>query len=148
MESTAGIGCVVDLDQLGRVGGNFRRLGRDRHHRLAREPHPIDGDQGTVLDGMPVVGIDVEHIVAGHDGDHARKRSGGARVDAGDLRGGVRAADQLAVDHAGDHQIAGELRFADRLVTRVDAGNVLADGHALPAFRRAAARSTASMMFQ
>ena len=63
---------VVDLDQLGGVGGDFRGLGGDRHHRLAREPHPIDGDQGAVLDGMPVVGIDVEHIVARHDGDYTR----------------------------------------------------------------------------
>src|SRR3712207_7096452 len=52
--------------------GDGERLSRHGDDRLAGKAHLVDRDQRPVLDGVPIVGVDVEDVLAGE-----------YRVDAG-----------------------------------------------------------------
>ena len=99
---------------------------------------------------MPVVRIDVEHIVAGHDGNHTRRARSAARAfDASDLLGAhMDSRDQSFRMHAGKKQIAGRIWVSPIALGRASMRNILTDGHALPSFNRLPPAPTASMMFQ
>ena len=77
---------VGDVHQRHRLVRDRECLRRDGHHRFAHEADPVDGQDGAVLEGMPVVGICRGQRLPGHDGDHARYRRGASGVDADDTR--------------------------------------------------------------
>ncbi len=119
---------VVDVDESDRLVGGDRVLGGDGDDRFAHEADAVDGEDGTVLQGVTVVGIGRRQIAAGHDGDNAGERFGAAGVDGADAGVGVGAAQDAAVGHAVQAEIAGEIGFAGDLGDGVDARGVVADG--------------------
>jgi hypothetical protein len=108
---------VVDLDQLGGARGDLRRLGGDGCHRLTLEAHTAvrqhglrgeDGAGGGLSHaaGQFHAELVARHVPRGEYRDHARQRARGFRVEADDARRGVGAADDPAVEHAGQRQVA------------------------------------------
>src|SRR5262249_53614202 len=65
--------------------------------------------------------------LVGEDGGHAGQGQGRPRVDRGDARGGVGAAHDEAVEHAGHRVVAGVDRPPPHLLPRVGPRRALAD---------------------
>ncbi len=59
---------ILDLDQGLRLLRRDLILGGDGRKRLADESDPINGQQGSIFDRVPVVGIDVPHFLSGKYG--------------------------------------------------------------------------------
>ncbi len=106
----------------GRLRGRLVH-GRDRGHRLAREPDPVDGHDGPVLDGVAPVRVDVQDVRAREHGDDARHRERRRGVDGHDPGVGHRAAQHLAVEHPGHAHVAHVPGIATQLVVRVHAAH-------------------------
>ena len=104
---------------------------------LAAEPHLLVG---------------LREIPAGDDRLDARQRLGGRRVDRDDARVRVRAADDRAVEHAGEREVGAEVGASGHLVGAVVADRPrtdvreLAGAHAVTFRISAAASSTARII--
>ena len=101
---------IVDLDQLGCVLGFRQCVGNHHRHRIADVAHAVDDQRRPLrsvhrltVGSLPRhVGLGHaepvgNHVVAGEDGDHARRRGRGLRIDGPDLRVGVRRAHEHGV---------------------------------------------------
>ena len=84
---------VVDLDELGRVLGLRLGLGDDHDDRIADVPHlalrqgrvrRLDHDRAVLVLDLPAAGDAAQpvggHVVAGQDGEHARRRERAAEA--------------------------------------------------------------------
>jgi hypothetical protein len=98
---------VVDVDQLDGVLGDVRRLRDDGRDLLPLEAHLVRGENGLCIagerrhPGQVVLG---EELARDH-GDDARESLGARGVDRRDARVGVRAAQELEVEHARQRQV-------------------------------------------
>ena len=127
---------VVDVDELERVACGVAVLGDDEGDLLALEAHLVGGEDGEGVvrqRGDPRQAERLEHR-AGDDGLHLRVRLGGRGVDALDARVRERAAQDGAVQHAGQHDVV------DVVALAADEAGVLLAEHAAEAdgFRRRA----------
>ena len=117
---------ILDIDQ---IEGFERRqfVARDhRRNRVAHEADAVGGERVLVLaDRQDAVGD--WKIAAGEHQVHARMRHRPRRIDAYHARVRHRRAEQLAVKHARQHDVVGELRLSRHLRPRVDATSWLAD---------------------
>ena len=119
---------VRDVDEGDGLVGDRGALRGNSDDRLAHEADAVDGEDRPILQGVTVVGVDRRQIAARHHRDHAGERFGTARVDAGDAGVGVRAAQEPAVGHPVQAEIARELGLARHLGDGVDARRVMPDG--------------------
>jgi hypothetical protein len=105
--------------------GLLRRLlvhGGDGGGRLAGEADAIVQEVGPIApDG------DLRRVVVRDDRLDARERLGPARVDAGDARVGVRAAEDAGDEHARQLEVGGVLRLTGDALDRVDDRSISAD---------------------
>ena len=118
---------VRDLDQLEGLGGGALALGDHGGHGLALVARDLDGEDGAVAEGRTVVRIAPVQIGAGDDGTHAGRGPGAGDVHAEDLRVGVRRAEQLRVERAGQLHVRDIARAPRHLLGRVDAPHRLPD---------------------
>jgi hypothetical protein len=98
---------VADVHQFGGVLGYVPAVRDDQRDRIARETRLALGERrprrirhrlpGAGVPGFAHVGVEVG---GGEDGVHAGQPERGGRVDAGDARPGVRAADEAGMQHA------------------------------------------------
>ncbi len=140
---------VVDLDQLEGVGRDFVRYRRHRRDRvthierlLAR--HDVAAVEAQVLDaeGGRLVPWELDEVLADHDGLHAGQRQGLVEVDGPDAGMGVRAAQDLAPEHAGQGEVGSEGSTSRHLVDAVGPRRPLADPLVVRAVCAIAAVST------
>ncbi len=105
---------VAHLDQSRRVLGFGARRGRHRRDGLAHPARAVHGD-GVLRRGFEALHVrqhtdpgraDLGQLGACHHGDDARRRSRGARVDAGNARMGVGRAHEGDVNHARQRHVA------------------------------------------
>ncbi len=114
---------VIDHDlPEGGLGGGLVH-GRDRCHRLAREPDPVDGHDGPVLDGVAPVGVDVQDVRTREHRDDARHRKRACDVYGHDPGMSHRAPEHLAVQHPGHAHVTDVAGIATQLVVRVHAAH-------------------------
>ncbi len=142
---------VVDGDELGGLGGGLRALGHDEGDALADVAHAPDRQDGMgrhehgravapvarheVGKGAEAVGLGVG---AGQDGEDARVRQRGGRVDAEDVRVGPRRAEHVGVGLAGEAQVVDERALAPQEARVLQPRDGLADAE-LPQVRSSAA---------
>ncbi len=125
---------VVDLDQFAgfrrdrlcggddrrdRMAGEQRFLAR--HHIAAHPAHVLDAEHDRLVDRK------IHNVARGDHRLDARHRLRLRDVDAPDARVRMRAAQNLAPDHAGHRGIGGEGRASRDLVGAVGANGALAD---------------------
>jgi hypothetical protein len=133
---------VLDAHALGRLGGDLGRLGRDGHDGLALEAHASLGQHGLRREngagrrfghaaGQFHAERVLRHVGVREHRDDTAQRARLARVDADDARGGVGAADDRAVEHAGHGEVARVDGAAVDLLPGVRPGLGSAD-HAMP----------------
>jgi len=143
---------VLRLDRgQGRLRGLEGDRG-DRRHRLAHVADHVRGEDRLVLHRGAVA--DVGRVGRGDDRAHAGDARGARGVEPHQTGVRLRAAEDLAVEHAGQREVRRVDRAARHLARRVDARKRLAgdpgpgahDATAPPAIRLAAA-STASTIF-
>ena len=98
---------VVDRDQFGRLVRELRGGGRHDRHRLAHVADPVGGQHrhdhlelGQAAAG-PLHDLVARHVSRGEHGEDAGQRTRRGHLDAGDAGAGHRAADDPAVQHAG-----------------------------------------------
>ena len=105
---------VVDLDQLGPVGGRVRVGGDDRGHLLALVADLVGGQHGlgVARQGRHPGQVVGGHQLAGHHGQHAVHRCRSLGVDAVDARVGHRRAHQRHVQHPGQCDVVEEVSLA------------------------------------
>jgi hypothetical protein len=128
---------VVDRRQLLVFGDDLlhgllgdMRIGREHDRdRLAHEAHLVDREDRLVVECRPIIGMrdDGADVVRGDDAEDARdllRRAGVDRLDAA-MRDG--AAEDLAIQHAGQAQIVGVFGAARDLVARLQARQRTAD---------------------
>ena len=126
---------VIDLDQLagfrcdrfrGRGDGCYGVAGEQRlvarHHVAAHPAHVLDAQHDRAL-----LDREIDDVARGDDGLYARQffRLGG--IDRFDARMRMRAAQNLAPDHAWHGGVGGELGAARDLVHAIRANGALAD---------------------
>jgi hypothetical protein len=117
---------VLDVDQVERVTRRVAILGDDERDLLAVEAHLVGGEHrlGVVRQrGHPGEAERLERR-AGDDGVHLRVRLGLGGVDRHDPRVRVRAAQDRAVEHAG------QLDVVDVVAVAADEAHVLLAEHA------------------
>ena len=107
---------VIDLDQFQRLLGDGGRGGRHRGDRMALVAHVAAAHHH--LRAHLVRGLGGK-IVAGHHREHAVERFRGAGVDRADAGVGVRAAQHLAVQHAGQVEVGAVVGAAGHLVDTI-----------------------------
>ena len=92
---------VVHLDQLERVLRDVRRLGDHARDLLPLVAHLVGDEHGlrVARQRRHPGEVVLRHQLARDDGDDARQRLGGRRVDRAQARVGVRAAQDLHVEH-------------------------------------------------
>ena len=140
---------VLDGDRVDGRESRRVRLGRDRGDRLAVEADLVDRDDRPVLDRVAEVRVDVVEVGAGEHADHAGYLLGCGGADRADACVRDRAAEDTAVEHSRDEQVADELCLTAHLLVGVEPGVRTADlrldadrlRHATPA-----SSATASMM--
>jgi hypothetical protein len=98
---------VVDDDRLARVLGDVGVVGDDGGDLLALEAHLVGGQHrlGVVAQGGHPREVAGRHHLAGEHQPDARDVPGLARVDGADPGVGDRAAQDLHVQHAGQHDV-------------------------------------------
>jgi hypothetical protein len=102
----------LDVDQLERGHGLRQRFGCDARHR------------GTLEVGLL---LDPGHLSRPDDAEHAGRGRRRGEVDPSHLRARVRAAQQRALEHARELDVAGVARLAAGLLVTVEARRVPAD---------------------
>ena len=107
----------LDLDQLERRPSLRERLGRDAGDRAAFEVRLV---------------VDADDLAGADDGEHAGRGRGGAEVDPLDPRPRVRAAQDRALEHPGELDVARVAGLAARLLVAVEPWCVLADDRTRP----------------
>ena len=114
---------VLNVDRLARVLGDVRVVGDHAGHFLALEPHLVGGQ-----DGLGVVGerrhprqVAGGHHLAGEHEAHSGYLPRPARVDRLDPRVRHRAAQDLHVQHAGQHDVVGVVALAPDETVVLDA---------------------------
>ena len=115
---------VVDLDQLGRGFRLLARFGHDHRHGVADMAHLALGEhrahrlghRRAVLRGDEPAARQAAYgglkIGAGVDRRDTRRRQGLGRIDAGNLRMGMRAAQQAGLELAGPVDVVGVFALA------------------------------------
>ncbi len=101
---------VAHVDGFHRVARRVARLGDDRRHGFADEAHGVDGERMArrrrrrravgapeVRGGRQRLHAGAHEVGAGHDGDDARHRGRGLRVDAENARVRIRRAQEQHV---------------------------------------------------
>ena len=125
---------VVDLDQLAGLGrdrlggggdGRDRMAGEQRllarHHVAAHPAHVLDAEHHRLVDR------EVDDVARGDHRLHAGQRLRLRGVDRLDARMRMRAAQDLAPDHAGHGGVGGKGRASGDLVDAVGTNGALAD---------------------
>ena len=107
----------LDLDQLERRPCLLQRLGRDSRHRGAFEMRFL---------------LDPGHLSRPDDAEHAGRRRRRGEIDAAYLRARVRAAQERALEHPGELDVAGVAGLPARLLVAVEARRVPADDRTRP----------------
>ena len=105
---------VVDLDRLARVLGDVRVVRDDAGHLLALEPHLVGGQHRLRVIGQRRHPGEVprRHHLPGEDQVNAGDLPCPAGVDRLDARVRQRAAQDLHVQHAGQHDVIGVVALA------------------------------------
>jgi hypothetical protein len=117
---------VVDLHRRSGAAGLLRVLGRHKRDRLAEVAHLAHGQDGLVGELEPVALL-TRNVPVREDGVDAGHALGLRGADALHLRGGVRAADGVAVEHPRGEEVARVGELAGDLGDGVDPANGLAD---------------------
>ena len=130
-ERVSGVGdraqrLVLHGDAAERGGGRLLAGRGDGRHGIAHEPHLLEGERVLILTDREDPKRDREVLTRKH-GLHTRKRGGSRRVDRDDAGVGMRAAQQLRVQHPGQEQVVRELRGARHFGRGVDLAECLAD---------------------
>ena len=112
---------VLDLDQVERLLGDGQLVRGHRGHRLADEDHPIDGEHR--MGARRGFLLQMRDVGGGEHGAHARQRFGLARVDADDLGVGMRAPEELRLQHAARLDVGDVLDVTRDLVRAVGTGD-------------------------
>jgi hypothetical protein len=115
---------VLDVDQLQRLLGDGRGLGRHRRDLVADAAHRADLERQLVVREAEGVLLDVG---AGDDRQHARQRDGAPGVDPHQPRVRVARAEDLAVDQPRQVEVVQEARAPGDLVGPVALGDAGAD---------------------
>ena len=106
---------VIDLDELERLPHGVRVIRSQRRHLVPHEPH-TGVQYGQV--GAQFAGRNVER--SDHRAD-ARQRFGGGCIHGFDVRVGMRAAENPAVEHTGELEVGGIERLSRQLFSQVTA---------------------------
>jgi hypothetical protein len=153
-----GQGVVLDLDLSGAVG---RRVAAGRQHRgdlLGLVHHLLDRQHhlGVRHQGRHPVQVVLGEVLAGDDGQHAGHRQRLAGIDLHDPGVGVRAADDVQVQHPGKLDVvdvgpstADEARVLlalERVAHAADFGRRARVHHAPPAIFAAACWTALTML--
>ncbi len=131
---------VVDVDQLAGVLGDVGGLGDHRRHLLALEAHLVRGENGlrVAREGRHPGEVVLRHQLSGDDRDDALDRLRARGVDRVDAGVRERAAQELQMEHPGQHDVvevvalaADEAGILEPLDGVPDAADdlVFADGH-------------------
>ena len=123
---------VVGFDQLRGALGDVRIGGEHDRDRLTDIAHLVEREDRLVVKRGAVIGLRDERadILAGDDPVHAGKRPRRAGLDARDAAMRNGAADDLAVQHAGETQAVHVFGPAGDLGPRFQPGNAATDlGH-------------------
>ena len=125
---------VVDLYGRGGAAGLLRVLGGDERDRLAEVAHLVHGQDGLVgeLESVALFAGNVAVREDSVNAGHALRLRG---ADALHLRGRVRAADGVAVEHPRGEEVARVGELAGDLGDGVDAADGLADAAELESAR-------------
>ena len=131
---------VFGDDQLRRLLGDMRIGGEHHRDRLADVAHLVDRQDRLVVECRPVIGLrdDLAHVVDGDDAIDAGHLLGRAGVDRLDAAVRDRAAEDLAVQHAGQPHGVGVFGAAGDLLARLEPRQRAADLRADLACRRPA----------
>ena len=121
-----GLLLVLHADQVQRVQGDVLADGGHRRHLLAAEAHLALGQDVAVL--VAHAPARARSVVARHDRLDPGQRARRTGVDAADARSGVRAAQHLAVQHAGQLDVARVQSPAEHLGPGVHLRRVAAEG--------------------
>ena len=105
---------VLDLDELERVTSRIAVVGDDERHLLALEPHLVGGEHGLCVVAERRHPGELQRFEhgAGDHGLHLRMGFGGRRVDRHDASMRVRAAQDRAVQHAGQVHVVDVVALA------------------------------------
>ena len=116
---------VVDLDGFDASERGLLVDGDDRGHSFPGVADHVVGQRCLVLDERAVLGLG--HVLLDVDGEHPGHGVGARGVDLEDPGVGVRAAQDLAVDHPRQPHVVRVLRLARHLLQGVGARQRLAD---------------------
>ena len=121
---------VIDFDQAQRLFRGIDGQCRHRRHRIADVTHFFHGDNGLIFENRAVIRLDafvVQDIVAREHRHHAGDFESFGNIDALDARVRVRAAENLAVTHAGDAHVGEIARSAGHFGLVIEPAHRFAD---------------------